>query len=131
MTLSWSHLVRRIARGLVFAMLLAALAPAVSRTLASWRAPGLGGWEAVCTASGMRWVQSGGASSESPMQPGHGALDACALCALAAERFAPLIPTPWSAPVLVGEQARPQALCWTTAAWLTCQPSARGPPALS
>lgn len=125
-----SSLSRRIARGLVFALLLAALAPAVSRTLASWRAPGQGGWMEVCSGGGVL-MQAGDQGAETPPQPGHGALDACALCVLATERFAPLMSVPWVAPLMRGGSPPPQALPWRFTAWSTLRPSARGPPAVS
>lgn len=130
MSPAWSHLSRRIARGLVFALLLAALAPAVSRTLASWRAPGQGGWMEVCSAGGVQRL-AGDQGAEAPPQPGHLALDACALCVLATERFAPLIPAGWAAPLMLGGSPPPQALPWWFAAWSTLRPSARDPPAVS
>lgn len=133
MFLARPPLLRRLARGLVFAMLLATLAPAVSRTLASWHAPGQGDWVEVCSSQGMQWVQvdsgavahPGGASSQDSE-----AMDRCGHCTLAAERFAPLIPTlpvvatqagHWPPPVFV-------ARAWTAHA--APSPSARGPPLL-
>lgn len=126
-----SSLSRRIVCGLVFALLLAALAPAVSRTLASWRAPGQGGWMEVCSGGGVqRWL-AGDQGPETPPQPGHGALEACVLCVLAAERFAPLTPALWAPPPMRGGSPPPQALPWRFTAWSTLRPSARGPPAVS
>ncbi|MBT9550991.1 MAG: DUF2946 family protein [Hydrogenophaga sp.] len=131
MSHAWPSLSRRIARGLVFALLLAALAPAVSRTLASWRAPGQGGWVELCSADGVqRWL-IGDPGPEAPPQPEHGTLEACALCVLASERLAPLMPTPWVAPPMRGGSAPPQALPWRFTAWSTPRPSARGPPVVS
>lgn len=134
MFLACSPLLRRIARGLVFAMLLATLAPAVSRTLAAWRAPGQGGWVEVCSSQGMQWVQvdagtvgnPGGVSSQDPE-----AMDLCGHCTLAAERFAPLIP---SLPVVATPAGRWPSPVFVAHAWASRSapsPSARGPPLLT
>ncbi|MGS5085429.1 DUF2946 domain-containing protein [Hydrogenophaga sp. A37] len=130
MSLACSPLLRRIARGLVFAMLLATLAPAVSRTLASWRVPGQGGWMEVCSAGGVQRL-TGDQGAEAPSQPTHLTLDACALCVLATERFAPLMPAAWAMPPGLGGSPLPEALPWRFAAWSTLRPSARGPPTVS
>ena len=134
MFLARPPLLRRLARGLVFAMLLATLAPAVSRTLASWRAPGQGDWVEVCSGQGMQWVQvDPGAVAhpgDDPSQDSE-AMDLCGHCTLVAERFAPLIPAlpvvstqagHWPPPVFV-------AHAWATHA--APSPSARGPPLLN
>ncbi|HOB66313.1 MAG TPA: DUF2946 family protein [Ottowia sp.] len=77
-------------------LLLATLAPTVSRTLA---AAGGGGWAQVCTPEGVRWValsdadarESGVADSQTPASP---SLDHCPLCVLMGDRLAPPSP-PW------------------------------------
>lgn len=84
-------LLHLLTRCLLGAMVLAVLAPSVSRVLAAERVAG--DWVQVCTAQGMEWVQLG----ERPVPEGTGdalALhDLCGHCVLAAERFAPLVPT--------------------------------------
>jgi hypothetical protein len=126
-----ARLMRTLARCLLAAMLLAALAPAISRGLASTR--GAGDWVEICTTGGMRWVQleaaSAGADPLSADDLLH-ALDHCGHCGLAAERFAPLLPTlpvvaatahPWTAPGLTARAPASRA---------APSPAARGPPLL-
>ena len=70
-------------------MALAVMAPTVSRALA---AEGVGGWEMVCSADGMRWVQAGDEEGDEAHAAGgdHGfSLDVCPLCVLATDRQAP------------------------------------------
>lgn len=127
-----STLMRTLTRGLLVAMLLAVLAPGISRARASARVAG--DWVEVCTAEGMQWVQLG--AQALPTEPDHAgdlrhALDLCGHCALAAERFAPLLR---SLPALSAEGG-----FWAPPAFLTITPSvlnapspgARGPPLLS
>jgi len=110
-------------------MLLAVLAPMVSRTLASTRVAG--DWVEVCTVQGSQWVQLGESSTspvnDDPAQEQH----ACGYCVLANERFAPLLPqvTAWST-------TKPQHLEPTHRRWVSLDhashtPGARGPPLLS
>jgi hypothetical protein len=134
MSLASSSLLRRIAHGLAFAMLLATLAPAVSRTLASWRAPGQGDWVEVCSSQGMQWVQvdagAVGNQGDVPSQDPE-AMDLCGHCTLAAERFAPLIPT---MPVVATEAGHWPPPLFVARAWASRSapsPSARGPPLLT
>ena len=134
MSLASSSLLRRIAHGLAFAMLLATLAPAVSRTLASWRAPGQGDWVEVCSSQGMQWVQvdagAVGNQGDVPSQDPE-AMDLCGHCTLAAERFAPLIP---SLPVVAteaGHWPHPLFVARVWASRAAPSPSARGPPLLT
>ncbi len=134
MSLASSSLLRRIAHGLAFAMLLATLAPAVSRTLASWRAPGQGDWVEVCSSQGMQWVQvdagtvgnQGGVPSQDPE-----AMDLCGHCTLAAERFAPLIPSLPVVATLAGHWPAPVFVAHVWASRSAPSPSARGPPLLT
>jgi hypothetical protein len=133
--LRWNAIARRLARWLVWAMLLAALAPAVSRALASARAEGPGGWAELCTAQGLQRVALPGASGTGgEAVPGnlHAqlSLDHCGHCLLAAERFAPLIPT-WAAlPIDPGAHAVPERFVFPPALRPTPRPVARGPPFL-
>ena len=123
------RLMRALARGLLAAMLLAVLAPAVSRALASTRVAG--DWVEVCTAQGSQWVQLGESSTwpvgEDPAHEQH----ACGYCVLASERFAPLLPQ-----VPAWSTTQPQHLEPTHRRWVSLDhasptPGARGPPLLS
>lgn len=123
------RLMRLLARALLGAMLLAALAPAISRTLASTRVAG--DWVEICTTSGMRWVQleeAPGALTDAD-DPAH-ALDLCGHCCLAAERFAPLIPAFPAVAVLSGHHAPPGYIARATLSRAAPHPAARGPPLL-
>ena len=134
MSLASSSLLRRIAHGLAFAMLLATLAPAVSRTLASWRAPGQGDWVEVCSSQGMQWVQvdagAVGNQGDVPSQDPE-AMDLCGHCTLAAERFAPLIPTMPVVATEAGHWPHPLCVAHVWASRSAPSPSARGPPLLT
>jgi hypothetical protein len=112
-------------------MLLATLAPAISRTLNASR--DVGDWVEICSGTSMRWVQV--SATQDPNSPNDSEglqplLDDCGHCLLAADRFAPLIP---SLPVFAGP-----AQTWSTplhrgfALVLASAPppSARGPPLL-
>jgi hypothetical protein len=70
---------RQMGRLALFAMLLLALAPSISRALAS-PAASADGWTAICSMQGLKWVK---ASAGEPAAPGH-AHDAgdCAYCPL-------------------------------------------------
>jgi hypothetical protein len=127
-----TRLMRALARGLLTAMLLAVLAPAVSRALASTRVAG--DWVELCTAQGMEWVQltaeevgSGPLDADDLLH----ALDDCGHCALAAERFAPLLPSLPVLPVDSGDWAIPAYWAVTPFASNAPSPGARGPPLLS
>jgi len=127
-----THLMRTLARGLLAAMLLAVLAPAVSRALASTRVAG--DWVELCTSQGMHWVQltaEGVASEPVSADDLLHALDDCGHCSLAAERFAPLLPTLPVLPATDDTWALPlhqTAIQHDLAAPI---PGARGPPLLS
>ncbi|MBA4261102.1 MAG: hypothetical protein C0443_03520 [Comamonadaceae bacterium] len=128
-----TRLMRVLARGLLAAMLLAVLAPAVSRALASTR--GAGDWVELCTPQGMRWVQwtAEGAETE-PVGAADDllhALDHCGHCALASERFAPLLPRLPVVPQAVGVWGLPLYQDATPHALDAPSPGARGPPLLS
>lgn len=128
-----TRLMRALTRGLLAAMLLAVLAPAISRARASVRVAGE--WVELCSAQGMRWVQLA-VEEDQTAEPDvavdwRHALDVCGHCSLAAERFAPLLPSllvfapaqsAWGVP---WHQARAQ--------WVLDAPSpgARDPPLLS
>ncbi|HEY9096961.1 MAG TPA: DUF2946 family protein [Hydrogenophaga sp.] len=89
-----SHALRWWTRVLLAAMLLATLAPAISRTLSAARE--VGDWVEICSAEGVRWVQvtaAPGPASLRDSQVPQTLLDDCGHCTLMAERFAPLLPT--------------------------------------
>lgn len=127
-----ARLTRTLARCLLAAMLLAVLAPAISRGLASTRVAG--DWVELCTSQGMRWVQMTDArAAPEPVSSSEQlhALDDCGLCALTAERFAPLQPAlPMLPPALSvwGVPLHQAAIQQTLDA---PSPGARGPPLLS
>ena len=129
--LSWHHLARRLSGWLLAALLLATLAPAVSRALAA--GPPQDGQDRVelCTAQGMQWVlasELGRDPAAGPDGERPGALDLCGHCTLAAERFAPLLPS-W--PVLAAVVARwPTPFFFSTDLRSAEAPraAARGPP---
>ena len=111
------------------AVLMAALAPAVSHALAS---RGDAGWVEVCTAEGSRWVQGSGGPGESQAPAGAHALDHCGYCTLHTDE--PALPTagPRTEPVPAATHALPIAFlraARTAHAWVSAQP--RAPPAFS
>ena len=123
-------LLRWLARWLLGAMLLATLAPAVSRTLTATRQAG--DWVEICTTQGMRWAQwaddSADAGSADPDEGVLHALDRCGLCALSAERFAPLLPNVPSVVVTESNTASPPHAAAGDHSLTALCPSARGPP---
>ena len=130
--LSWHHLARRLSGWLLAALLLATLAPAVSRALAAEPPQDGQDWVELCTAQGMQWVLASepngdpAAGLDSNGRPG--ALDLCGHCTLAAERFAPLLPS-W--PVLAAVVASwPTPFFFSTDLRSAEAPraAARGPP---
>jgi hypothetical protein len=114
---------RRLSVWLVCAMLLAALAPTVSRARALSQSSALP-WMEVCSVNGSPSVAVNLATSEKPEQSlpsGHNLVDHCALCVLASDRMAPpTTPLLWQglpqAPPLLGVLtvcATPTVLHWT------------------
>ena len=123
------------ARWVLLLMCAATLAPGVSR----WRAHGTG-WQMVevCSGTGARWVlhesvpgtRAASATRAGPEQLSH-LLDACGLCLLAAERFAPLASHwrfDWPP---IPHPPQPAHLALPLAAFVAAKASARGPPLLS
>lgn len=109
-------------------MLLAVLAPTVSRTLSRVRV--VGDWVEICTAQGTRWVPWAAQTAGSdPAQVWH-ALDFCGHCTLQADRFAPLLPSPLSVLVGAAAGAAPLERATPRRAWVALSPIARGPPFL-
>ncbi len=104
---------RRLARWLLVALLLATLAPGISRALSvaagapSDARPGEH-WVELCTSEGMQWVPVDLSAPRAGSDvPDPESLDRCGHCTLAAERFAPLIPDLPVLPVLAGVWAVP------------------------
>lgn len=130
--LSWHHLARRLSGWLLAALVLATLAPAISRALAVEPPQDGQDWVELCTAQGMQWVlasEPNGDPAAGPDSNGRpGALDLCGHCTLAAERFAPLLPS-W--PVLAAVVASwPTPFFFSTDLRSAEAPraAARGPP---
>jgi hypothetical protein len=129
--LSWHRLARRLSGWLLAALVLATLAPAVSRALAAGPPRDGQDWVEICTSQGMQWVLADGVHGDPVAEPDTeppGALDLCGHCTLAAERFAPLLPN-WPVPAAV-------VASWPTPPFLTAdrrsaeapRAAARGPP---
>lgn len=115
-----------LTRCLLAAMLLAVLAPSVSRVLAAER--GAGDWVQICTAQGMEWVQLGDRREPEDANSLLAVHDLCGHCVLAADRFAPLLPTllAWQAPQGKAVCGASTGLPGATSA--AVPPLARGPP---
>ena len=132
--LQWHRLARRLSGWLLAALMLATLAPAISRALAGGPPQDGKDWVELCTSQGMQWVQMASTapdSSQGSSEPQSSALDLCGHCTLAAERFAPLQPT---LPVFATVATRWDVPDHREAVPLSSsgpQPSARGPPLLS
>lgn len=123
--------IRVFAHGLLFAMLLAVLAPAISRALASTHTAG--DWKELCTSQGMRWVPlaAEGAGTESVgFDDLLHALDDCGHCVLTGERFAPLQPSRPVLPEVDGFWGVPLRHAASPCDLDTPSPWARGPPSL-
>ena len=99
--MTWtSAQLRRLSLCLLCAMLVAALAPTVSRARACSQGSAVP-WMVVCTTEGTQQTalnQQGNAQSDEGPMPAAAMLDHCALCVLASDRMAPP-PTPltWQA----------------------------------
>ncbi|MFM6986745.1 MAG: DUF2946 family protein [Hydrogenophaga sp.] len=137
---TWHLLTRRWSGWLLAALVLATLAPGVSRALSSGMAghvqaqPGQH-WVALCTSQGMQWVAMDlgartPADAPDPDAPASTALDRCGHCTLAAERFAPLIPDLPVVPVLAGRWVVPVLAATPCVDALLRAAQARGPPLL-
>jgi hypothetical protein len=128
---------RRLTRWLLAAMLLAMLAPGVSRGLAVVvRGPvagsGAAHWVELCTSQGMQWVRADGQADDSSGDSSTpNALDHCGLCTLAAERFAPLIAHWLIWQGIRGPQPTPTFAVWASVQVPARAALARGPPILS
>jgi hypothetical protein len=115
-----------LTRGLLAAMVLAVLAPSVSRVLAAERKAG--DWVQICTAQGMEWVQLGDRPAPGDIDDPLAMRDLCGHCVLTAERFAPLLPTwpVWQAGD--GEPVHASGDRLSDIASSAVPPLARGPP---
>ena len=128
----WQHLARLGSGWLLAALLLATLAPAVSRTLANGATTGEPGWVEICTEQGMQRVPMHDPGSDADVDAaGMGRLDLCAHCTLAAERFAPLIPQQPTPPVLAGSAPAPVRVASSATDVPVRAAQARGPPFLN
>lgn len=124
-----SRRLRSLTRILLVVMLLAVLAPAISRALTRTRVAG--DWVEICTAQGMQRVQW--TSERTPAERGHTddplhALDHCGHCALQTDRFAPLLPSLPAMPVDLGAWAQPMGCAAAPHVFSAPSPGARGPP---
>ena len=129
---NWQLLARRGSAWLLAALLLATLAPGLSRALSTSKvgspdAPAGLHWVELCTSQGTAWVQidPGGRSAEGA-EPD--ALDLCGHCTLATERFAPLIPVLLACPAVADPSVQPFAEPWASAPAPPRSAQARGPP---
>ena len=132
MTMTWtSAQLRRLSLWLMCAMLLAALAPTVSRARA-WSQGSAVPWMEVCTANGTQQITVDTASrlpAEQDPSSGQTMVDHCALCVLASDRMAPpSTPFEWQA----GPQAPPHGVAVTdrtSSSVLHWKVRSRAPPA--
>lgn len=129
---------RRLAGCLLAALLLATLAPAISRTLSAGQgaAPGVppgDQWVELCTSQGMQWVRAdlADAPAGDTPAPAPEALDLCGHCTLAAERFAPLIPSLPTLPAMSARWSPPPLVVSPAVGAPRRAAVARGPPLLS
>ena len=75
---------RPMARLALCAMLLLAFAPALSRVLAAGASGAMAGWVELCTASGLKWVDTAAQTGDAtPAHPATPAGADCAYCPLA------------------------------------------------
>ncbi len=129
---NWQRLARRGSAWLLVVLLLATLAPGISRALSV----STGGspdarlglhWVELCTSQGTAWVQiDPGDHLAEGAEPD--ALDLCGHCTLASERFAPLAPVLRVCPALADPSVRPSIKSWASALAPLCGAQARGPP---
>lgn len=123
------RLMRLFARALLGAMLLATLAPAISRSLAATRVAG--DWVEICSSAGRQWVQlenTGAQGAATDIGDLDHALNDCGHCNLAAERFAPFIPSLPAVGVQPGRRSTPDLVALAPLSCAAPQPAARGPP---
>ncbi|WP_168734212.1 DUF2946 domain-containing protein [Pseudothauera nasutitermitis] len=115
----------------IFAVLLGALAPTVSRALLA-DARGDSAWMEVCTPDGMMQVAVGAGGTDGPGDAA-GSMDACAYCCPHAGSFAllPQVAQGWQLSAVTADvHARsPSVVPRAQSAWAPLQP--RAPPSLS
>jgi hypothetical protein len=103
----------------LIAVLLVALAPSVSRVLASGTTQVLAGWNELCTSAGLAWTDTGATSllEKSPLPAGVPADADCAYCPLAVSLplllllLCTLFPCPRAGVLLPTPTIRPRAVC--------------------
>lgn len=126
----------RWAGWLLVALLLATLAPGISRALGAFaEGPGdvrAGGhWVELCSSEGTQWVRVDmGPVDAGAAIPDPEALDRCGHCTLAGERFAPLLPSPPALSPAPGMWPLPTFRAWAGADAPVRAARARGPPRL-
>ena len=124
---------QRLARWLLLALLLATLAPGISRTLSALSGgppdarPGEH-WVELCTSQGMQWVRVDLDAAGDAFAPDPESLDRCGHCTLAADRFAPLIPVLPVLPAVQGHWPVPVFVAKAGAGADVRAALARGPP---
>lgn len=127
-----SRVSRRIAAGVAtLALLLAALAPAVTSALASANDQHLR-WTAVCTSDGARLVPVPTDADGVPVAPERHVIDHCPFCAPNAPGAAILPPAATALPAVSGPDFVPTLFLLAPRplhAWAAAQP--RGPPSAS
>ena len=127
---------RRLVRWLFAAMLLATLAPGISRGLAAFVVDPMEvgdseHWVGLCTSQGTQWVRFDlQPDIPSVDLPPPVALDLCGHCTLAVERFAPLVPDLPALRVIAGHWSTPSFAAWPGVDALARAAMARGPPLL-
>lgn len=147
----WTTFSRALARWMALAMLLAALAPTVSRAMGAHTPGGPPAgqagtdWIEICGPSGLRWVQLGNADAESDLQeiatageaPASpapllhpSAMDHCALCGLALDRCLPAGDATYLTFTGPAPTGQPPRQGFAPQAWLHARPRATGPPHL-
>lgn len=116
---------RRMARLACVAVLLLAIAPAISRLRAD--APSVAGWNAMCTSAGLAWVDAA-ASREGKRPPMEIPVGGdCSYCPLAASLALPPVPLLLARPALC--EARPaRRQEWAGEALRLKGAGCRGPP---
>lgn len=129
----WQRLARRLSGAVLAALLLATLAPSISRALAGGL-PGERDWVELCTPQGMQWVEATdlvNGPSPAPATPDQNALDLCGHCTLATERFAPLLPVMPVVAAVATPWGHPDSRSFDPVSLAAPQAAARGPPFLN
>lgn len=125
---------QRVLRWLFAALLLATLAPGISRALSAGGPPDARPgehWVELCTSVGIQWVRVDLDSPSGGTAPDPESMDRCGHCTLAAERFAALAPSLPLLPTATGQPVSPPQPVVHFVALTAPSPGARGPPLLS